>query len=718
MSIRNIDSDLAASNLNDLFHLHRYDDCVLYINRLNHLTLKKVLLQLPIKLYLSRLPYTIEIFEALYAKIFIHEPDTFPTRLLQPERFIDKMVAYFSLLNDRQLQNEPINGDKMLDSFENVIRIISYVQPNLYSRLLFFKYACDRACLKFEKDVDTYKNFNLPPNRKLKISKTTSSFSINNFDYSNALLISKASNMNTCDKVRFEIVQTINNCHKALLKLNEYIADLKNDKNLKCFKTRKSTSTERNSRDKSTNSTIKTRSESVFSFKTSSQKDIDNFSIFTKSTICQDFIQNRLFLYKSMMNTIEPFLKTIKIEKMMENLLEKINLDKEILLVFSHLKREDTYLNSMEPLEPLFKRYSLGFERCIQIWRKKCSADQLLLFNNPCNYEIIKQQLENSLMGSNEIERNSSSKLTSSFKRKNFMLKQNYLNTLSVSSDMAAKYVNGMDTMTDILNSNISINCFNLNEDDNEPKKYSSEINFYTNPSGNSTLPSKFKNRKRTSILNNKIFQNIHLDDDLRAEMENEPKMESTPKKQLPKTKNTETQTQNNLDESDKDKKLNEYLAQISELKRELDQANENVNNLLKKEESLQSKLKEKENELLEKIKKPVMLDYSSSTSNLIQTVDKESNDMISELISDRPNSPRNDTNYYQHTLDLINIYNNLNIKYRMEAYESLDCVNDMKAMTEFKIKLLFSVVVNKIFMNNLCLTNFTTELLGYCVFY
>lgn len=49
-----------------------------------------------------------------------------------------------------------------------------------------------------------------------------------------------------------------------------------------------------------------------------------------------------------------------------------------------------------------------------------------------------------------------------SFKRKTFTLKQNYLNTLSASSDAAAKFVNGMDSMTDILNSNISINCYNV----------------------------------------------------------------------------------------------------------------------------------------------------------------------------------------------------------------------------------------------------------------
>lgn len=460
MSIRNLDSDLALSNLNDLFHLHRYDDCVLFINRLNHSALKKVLTQLPIKLYLSRLPYTIEIFEALYAKIFIHEPDSFPTRLLLPERLIDKMVAYFSLITE-QKPIEPIDGEKMLDSFENVIRIISYIQPTLYTRLLFFKYACDRACLKFEKELNQSKNLKFPL-KNIKLNSSISTYSVSNLNpYSNALVISKFSILSTCEKVKTELVNTINKCHKALLNLDDYISDMKADKNFKHFK--KSNSIERSSR--SCGKTSKTRSESVFSIKTSGQKDMESSLTMDNSIICQDFVQNRLYLNKSLMNSIEPYLQTVRVEKMMDNLMEKINLDKEILLVFSHLKREDTYLTSREPLQPLFKRYSLGFERCIQIWRKKCSADQLLIYNSPSNYDQIKQQLENSLLRLDEVVESTPVKSNCSVKRKNFILKKNYLNTLSASSDIAAKIVNSVENMTDILNSNISINCYTLGDE-------------------------------------------------------------------------------------------------------------------------------------------------------------------------------------------------------------------------------------------------------------
>lgn len=81
------------------------------------------------------------------------------------------------------------------------------------------------------------------------------------------------------------------------------------------------------------------------------------------------------------MNSIEPFLESIKLQQLLNSLYEKIELDKEILLVYTHIKREEPYLSSLEPLQPLFKRYSLGFERCIQIWRKKCSADSLVVCN-------------------------------------------------------------------------------------------------------------------------------------------------------------------------------------------------------------------------------------------------------------------------------------------------------------------------------------------------
>ena len=246
MSIRNMDADLAANKLNELFHLHRYEDCVLFLNRLSHLTLKLVISQISIDIYLSRLPYTIEIFEALYAKAFIVEPDNFPIRALQPERLIDKMVAYFSLIND-QNRMEPIDSDKMLESFENVIRVISYVQPNLYSRLLYFKYAIDKALLRFERDLAMYNTHLLLPLNQLKNTlnaepgalNLTNSQSFNTLNKKNlqksnaliqALLISRASNMQSCETMRTEINQTMANCERALTKLNDYINNLKSQK--------------------------------------------------------------------------------------------------------------------------------------------------------------------------------------------------------------------------------------------------------------------------------------------------------------------------------------------------------------------------------------------------------------------------------------------------------------------------------------------------------
>lgn len=118
---------------------------------------------------------------------------------------------------------------------------------------------------------------------------------------------------------------------------------------------------------------------------TSTEYDEKELAVVGSSTICQDFIQNRLYLNKAMMNTVDQYLETVKLHQTLAELCDKIDLDKEILLVFTHLKQEEKYLSSLEPLQPLFRRYSLGFERCIQIWRRKCSADSLLLFNDRFN---------------------------------------------------------------------------------------------------------------------------------------------------------------------------------------------------------------------------------------------------------------------------------------------------------------------------------------------
>jgi hypothetical protein len=307
-------------------------------------------------MYLSRLPYTIEIFEAIYAKIFIIEADNFPTRLLQPDKIIDKMVAYFSVMCGRSdIGMEPVDGAKMLDSFENVIRIVSYVQPNLYSRLLFFKYAIDRALLKFDKDLTVF-NKGLSSLKKSKSNSDKHAANTSNSQVS--LIVSRAVNVQTCESVRSELSQTIENSQKALHRLNEYIVNLKSEKIFKevqiylnelnlseSSKRLKSPKVVRKNKRAGSNSVERAKankngSEIVEHVNGKSKnEDTDSSDASSLSTVCQSFIQHRLYLNKAMMNVIEPHLNTVKLNEILSDLLEKIDLDKEILLVFTHLKK-------------------------------------------------------------------------------------------------------------------------------------------------------------------------------------------------------------------------------------------------------------------------------------------------------------------------------------------------------------------------------------------
>jgi hypothetical protein len=237
MSLRNIDVDLALNRLNELFFLHRYDECVLFLNRLNHVTIKPLVTKLSIDIFLSRLPYTIEIFEALYSKLFIIDPDTFPIRNLQPERLIDKMISYFSLLAD-QSKLEPIDGLKILNSFENVIRVISYVQPYMYTRLLYFKYAIDNSLIRLERDLlhaSTSNSFISSLNtskghRKSTIGSSQSVGGSQNSGFVNINLSARNTSLILCEAIKYEVLHTIGLCEKASLKLNDYATNMKTEK--------------------------------------------------------------------------------------------------------------------------------------------------------------------------------------------------------------------------------------------------------------------------------------------------------------------------------------------------------------------------------------------------------------------------------------------------------------------------------------------------------
>jgi hypothetical protein len=65
----------------------------------------------------------------------------------------------------------------------------------------------------------------------------------------------------------------------------------------------------------------------------------------------------------------------------------------------------------------------------------------------------------------------------------------------------------------------------------------------------------------------------------------------------------------------------------------------------------------------------------------------------IDGLISKNKLKPK-DTGNYLLASDLINLYSNLNSKYRADAFESLRITDQGQNVKEFKLKLLFSVIV------------------------
>jgi hypothetical protein len=777
MSIRNMDADVASNKLNELFHLHRYEDCVLFINRLSHITIKLVISQISIDMYLSRLPYTIEILEAIYAKIFIMDPDNFPIRTLQPERIIDKMVAYFSLLSD-QNRMEPIDGAKMLDSFENVIRIISYVQPNLYSRLLYFKYAIDKGLLRLEKDVALYNtslnltlnnnNNNISNSQDNKTMSTSlilnsSSPNANNVGslkksatksktaLANAILISRASNMQSCETLRNELSLTIQNCEKSLNKLNDFIAQLKSQKqfkeiqfylnqqlkqHIKEFENDLNSNEVNENEDKSlktsSTKTVQKRSESV---KTNRNRDQSSENVNTDSgaiaagttttmaVVCQDVIQNRLYLNKSMMNSVEPYLQTIKLEQLLNNLYEKIDLDKEILLVFTHLKREEKHLSSIEPLQPLFRRYSLGFERCIQIWRRKCSADSLLLFNDKFNSSSNNnnsnskskqyiQQLDKLYIVDNE-ESDQLDQLHSSYSSSALAIPTN---GKKVSSSIAAAavaasaaaaslsfnnhYHNLADCYLTTTQENINDECnlSRINNNTNSPpknQKFFSEVNLYTNPPQclYNTMPSRLRGVKISNNLVGNSFRDSTILNEESTNSDNGLKQLKT----SPDNAHISNLSNNGVTHSDTfdslsnltDTKLSkqEYATldttrisflkvkkddlvvsqqqqELETLSKELALAKETISKLRKNENKLRERLHEMETS------SDIILDYSIDSNN---------------------------SNLNEYTSDLIHMYISLDKKYRQKAYESLDSIKEIQSMNEFKLKLLFSVVIVRI---------------------
>jgi hypothetical protein len=295
-SIRNAPVDIASARILHYLRTHNYDDCAIYINRLSSNTFRKILSNdLSIDILLAQLPFSIEIFEVIYSKIFIHDPEIFPTKILKPEQIISKMISTFAAsIDNPSARKLGLNDERLLTNLSSILRIISYVQPVLFKRLLRQKETIDQCIYYFEQT-------NVPTSITQK---------------------------NLEETIRHELESTIICCQQAIQRLEV----------------------------KPTRS--RTPSSSAHSTPVTTRKysTIPSPSSF-------DEIQNRLFQHKSVLNLVEPYLSRTKLYPVMDNLAQKVSMDKQILLAYAHIKSHEKQIPLGEPLLPLFKRFAFAYER-------------------------------------------------------------------------------------------------------------------------------------------------------------------------------------------------------------------------------------------------------------------------------------------------------------------------------------------------------------------
>lgn len=328
-SIRNAPVDIASARILHYLRTHNYDDCAIYINRLSPNTFRKILANdIPIDILIAQLPFSIEVFEVIYSKIFIHDPDTFPLRILKPEQIISKMISIFTTsFTDKSTNSTTtttttttnpmiskpkqmgVDDERLLSNLSSILRIISYVQPVLFKRLLRQKETIDECILHFEQHPTHLAS-------TPSLHKSTSSSS----------LIPKSLE----ETIRHELESTIVCCQQALHRLE--------------------------TKPLTTQSALSTHSTPMPSRKPST---ISTGHLPTSF----DDIQTRLFQHKAILNMVEPYLSRTKLYSVMDNLGQKVSIDKKILLAYAHIKTHEKQIAFGETLLPLFKRFAFAYER-------------------------------------------------------------------------------------------------------------------------------------------------------------------------------------------------------------------------------------------------------------------------------------------------------------------------------------------------------------------
>ncbi|XP_071511376.1 uncharacterized protein [Diadema antillarum] len=130
-----------------LLEKEKFIDVSQLINQLNNVTIKSIMHEIPMEMFIDNIPQSLVALESLYSKLFILDPENFPVDKLALEATVFQIVRHLALLDSMLDFGTDISNAEVMNSITNVLRIVLFVKPDIVSVVHARKKMMDNALL-------------------------------------------------------------------------------------------------------------------------------------------------------------------------------------------------------------------------------------------------------------------------------------------------------------------------------------------------------------------------------------------------------------------------------------------------------------------------------------------------------------------------------------------------------------------------------------------
>ncbi|XP_013389364.1 uncharacterized protein LOC106158066 [Lingula anatina] len=134
-SKQDINPGVAIRKIALLFENRKFDECALLIRRLNSLTLKTIISELPVDILVDAIPHSLGILDVLFTKFYDDDGDDFPTFFLQLDQVVKQIVHWLASLEDPALRPKLPPQDLYMPHVRNIISVIVQIDSKMHKKL-------------------------------------------------------------------------------------------------------------------------------------------------------------------------------------------------------------------------------------------------------------------------------------------------------------------------------------------------------------------------------------------------------------------------------------------------------------------------------------------------------------------------------------------------------------------------------------------------------